>query len=372
MVWNATTRAAFANGNDAKEIAGRAAGLLARQGSGGTLGFVYATDSLKAELPDIVHLLRERTGVEDWTGTVGFGVVGGRQAAFDEPALAVMITDWPKQDYKLFQGVPRESWAPPAEGRSEGIVTAIVHADPRNRRYPDLLQSLAATSGAYLLGGVTASRNGRCEQFAGSAVEGGISGVLAGAGIGFSVGVSQGCAATGPTRTITAGERNVVVELDGMPALDALYQDLAISDPADIDALYAALETLHVSLLVPNCDTGDYLVRNLTGIDTESGAIGIGDLVEPGAKLFFSRRDREAAANDLQAMARKIRLRTQKVSGALYVSCCGRGPHLFGSATEEIAHVQDILGDVPLVGFYANGEIAGERIYGYTGILGVF
>ena len=140
----------------------------------------------------------------------------------------------------------------------------------------------------------------------------------------------------------------------------------------DIDALYAALESLHVSLVVPNCDTGDYLVRNLAGIDTESGVIAIGDRVEPGQKIFFSRRDREAAAHDLQAMVRKAHSRATTINGALYVSCCGRGPHLFTSAEEEIGLVQDVLGDVPMAGFYANGEIAGDRIYGYSGVLALF
>ena len=304
-------------------------------------------------------------------GTAGFGVIGGRQAAFDEPAIAVLITNWPKEHYRLFKGVPPEAWSPPATGPLKGMVTALVHADPRNQRYQELLQSLSATCGAYLMGGVTASRDGHCDQIAGSAAEGSISGVLTGPSIVKAIGVSQGCSAAGPVRTITAGEHNIILELDGMPPLDALFQDLNVAAD-DIDALYEALETLHVSLMVPNCDTGDYLVRNLVGIDTESGAIAIGDRVEPGRKLFFSRRNREAAARDLKAMARKAQARANKINGALYVSCCGRGPHLFTSAEEEAGLIQDVLGDVPLVGFYANGEIAGERIYGYTGVLALF
>ncbi len=221
--------------------------------------------------------------------------------------------------------------------------------------------------------GVTASRDGHCDQVAGSALaEGGISGVLAGPSIRMAAGVSQGCTAAGPVRTITAGGRNIIIELDGTPPLDALFQDLNLEGADGIDALYAALENLHVALKVPNCDTGDYLVRNLAGIDTESGVIAIGDRVEPGQKLFFARRDREAAAHDLRAMARKVLSRVTKANGALYVSCCGRGPHLFSSAEQEIGLVQDILGDVPLAGFYANGEIAGDRIYGYTGVLTIF
>ena len=367
-----TARIALAKGHDAGQIAEAAVDMLALKGAGGTLGFVYATDSLRARLQEVVTRLQELTGVEDWVGTVGFGVMAGRQAAFDEPAIAVMLTSWPKQHYKLFQGNQRIDGLAATAGPMSGTVTAIVHADPRNHRFPGLLQTLSATTGAYLMGGITASRNGYCDQVAGSFAEAGISGVLLDPAIGMAVGVSQGCTAAGPVRTVTAGERNVILELDGMPPLEALFRDLHLARADGIDALYGALETLHIALLVPNCDTGDYLVRNLAGIDTETGVIAIGDRAEPGQKLFFARRDREAAASDLKAMARKVRARAGAMSGAFYVSCCGRGPHLFRSAEEEIGLVQDALGGVPLAGFYANGEIAGERIYGYTGVLAAF
>ncbi len=99
------------------------------------------------------------------------------------------------------------------------------------------------------MGGVTASRNGHHDQVAGSAAEGGISGVLASPAISMAIGVGQGCSAAGPAHTITAGERNIIIELDGVPALDALFQDLKVAGTGDIDALYAALESLHVSLV---------------------------------------------------------------------------------------------------------------------------
>jgi len=372
MALDPTARSVLVKGHGADQIAGAAAELLALNGAGGTFGFVYATDTLQARLPEVAARLQKLTGVADWVGTVGFGVMAGRQAAFDEPAIAVMLTHWRKKDYKLFQGLPKDNDLGPSAGPMSGIATAIVHADPRNHRFPSLLQALSAATGAYLVGGITASRNGYCDQVAGPAAEGGISGVLLGPAIGMAVGVCQGCTAAGPVRTVTAGERNVILELDGVPPLEALFQDLRLARADGIDALNKALETLHVALLVPNCDTGDYLVRNVAGIDTGSGVIAIGDRAGPGQKLFFARRDREAAASDLKAMARKVRARAGGISGALYVSCCGRGPHLFKSAGEEIGLVQDALGGVPLAGFYANGEIAGERIYGYTGVLAIF
>jgi len=124
-------------------------------------------------------------------------------------------------------------------------------------------------------------------------------------------------------------------------------------------------------LLVPNCDTGDYLVRNIMGINTENGRIGVADHIAVGQKMFFCRRDREAATRDLSAMAEKLGKRSAPIHGGLYVSCA-RGPNLFESAGDEVARVKAALGNIPLVGFYANGEISGERIYGYTGTLTPF
>ena len=60
------------------------------------------------------------------------------------------------------------------------------------------------------------------------------------------------------------------------------------------------------------------------------------------------------------------------IAGAIYVSCSGRGGAHFGATSAELAIVRHALGDVPLVGFFAAGEIARRHLYGYTGVLTVF
>jgi small ligand-binding sensory domain FIST len=248
------------------------------------------------------------------------------------------------------------------------MATAIVHVDPR-RPFEDSLQAIASRSGAYLVGGLTASRTKRYDQLAGKVAAGGTSGVLLGPDIGVAIGVSQGCSAIGPVREITEVQENLVATLDGEIALQALLKDLAVTDEADLRELLLAL---HVGLPVANCDTGDYVVRNIVGINTENGRVGVADHVEVGQKLFFCRRDRAAATKDLVGMAQKLRKRAEAPRGALYVSCCARGPNMFETASEEVALIRSALGEVPLVGFYANGEISGDRIYGYTGVLALF
>jgi small ligand-binding sensory domain FIST len=359
-------RAALSTEADPLRAAQALGDALEAKGKGGTLGFVYATDRLKGDLGAIMEVLAQRTGVADWVGTVGFGVIGGDDAAYNAPALAAMIVDWPREHFAIYDKEPPEPIA--AAGRMSGMPTAIVHVDPR-RPFEELLQAIAARSGAYLVGGLTASRTKRFDQLAGKVALGGTSGVLLGPDIGVAIGVSQGCSAIGPVREITAVQENLVAALDGEVALQALLKDLAVTEQADLREL---LLSLHVGLPVPHCDTGDYVVRNIIGINTENGRVGVGDHVEVGQKLFFCRRDRAAATKDLLAMAERLRKRTTSPRGGLYVSCCARGPNMFESAAEEVALVRSMLGEIPLVGFYANGEISGDRIYGYTGVLALF
>jgi small ligand-binding sensory domain FIST len=89
--------------------------------------------------------------------------------------------------------------------------------------------------------------------------------------------------------------------------------------------------------------------------------------------LLFVRRDGQAAREDLERMVEGLRRQFPGgFRGGLYVSCLGRGRHQFGDEGAELALVQDVLGDVPLVGFFANGEIFANRLYGYTGVLTLF
>jgi len=361
-------RVAFAVDEDAQRATDKVIADLAAKGSSGSVGFVYITDRLKGNLTLVIERLRQVTGIETWIGTMGLGVMAGSDAAFDKPAIAAMIATWPKSQIKLYDEVPREAFAPSGPN-AFGLPKAIVHVDPRNQKFEELLQELARVSGAYLLGGLTASRTRRFDQVAGKVTEGGISGLLLGPEIDVAIGVAQGCTPIGPTRIVTGVKDQLLTEIGGEVPLKALLADLSATDESDLRRM---LQSLHVGLPVAHSDTGDYVVRNIVGIDTDKGAIAIADRVEPGQKIFFCQRDRAAATKDLTAMVQKLKSRTQSVHGALYVSCCGRGPSIFASAEEEIGLVQKGLGDVPLVGFYANGEIAGDRVYGYTGVLALF
>jgi small ligand-binding sensory domain FIST len=105
----------------------------------------------------------------------------------------------------------------------------------------------------------------------------------------------------------------------------------------------------------------------------------LGDQVTVGEQLVFCERNADAARADLMRMCVALRDEVEsheaprkQLCGALYVSCSGRGGPHFGAPSAELQWVRRALGDVPLVGFFAGGEIAGRQLYGYTGVLTVF
>lgn len=338
---------------------------------GSNLGFVYATDTFAAELPSLVAKLREATGVSEWVGTVGLGVSATSAGYFDRAALSVMVAALPEGSFRVFSGLERgiETFR-----RAHGGWVAekqqnfgVVHADPRNPKTPEMVTRLAEELPCYLVGGLTSSRS-RHAQVAGSgagAAEGGISGVLFAQDVAVACGLSQGCSPIGPSRVVTDAEANVIKTIEGRPAVEILRADLETSGQR--------AQSLHVALAVPGSDTGDYLVRNLTGVDPERGWVGIGDQVNAGDRVTFCRRDPKSAGEDLERMLARLKARRNAVPAAgLYFSCVARGPHLFEGESTEAEMIAGSLGAFPLAGFFGNGEISASRLYGYTGVLALF
>ncbi len=337
-----------------------------------SLGFLYVTDALTADLPGIVAFLKRTTAIADWVGSIGIGIVAGSHEYFDEPAIALLAARLPPGGHRL---IPGES-GDPGERREVADWAArfspplgIVHADPRMTDLPGAIEALARDTASFLVGGLTSSR-AAMDQVAGRVVHGGVSGVLLAPGLTVMTGLTQGCSPIGPVRTITAGRQNVVFEIDGRPALDVFKEEVG-------EILARRLERaggyIHVAFPVAGSDTGDYVVRNLIGIDPARGWIAVGGEIAVGAPMLFVRRDRDAAERDLVRMLAGLRRRMSAPPRAgLYFSCIARGRNLFGPDSAELAIVRRELGDFPLAGMFCNGEISRDRVYGYTGVLALF
>ena len=355
-----------------------------------TLGWCYLTDAYAPQAEALLAALRARCPGVGWVGCVGVGVAASGVEYFDEPALVLMLSALPRDAYEVFSGARPLSHIKP--------FAALVHADPVTPDLPELIAEMASrVESGYLFGGIAASRRGTL-ALADGVWHGGLSGVAFSAATTLISRVTQGSQPIGPVRTVTAAERHVVLELDGQPALPLLLADLGV---ADLDNPRAALPKLRATLVGLSDATEALLgrggqfgsqtrVRHLIGLDPGRSAIAIADVARPGMRLAFCQRDMAAARRDLVRICSEIREEVaetlpaatvpgspladpaQRIAGAIYVSCSGRGGPHFGGPSAEMQIVRHALGDVPLAGFFAGGEIARHHLYGYTGVLTVF
>ena len=337
-----------------------------------TLGFVYASDRFADNLGEIVEFLRRRTGIAHWVGTVGVGICATAREYLDEPALAVMCCAFDESAFRVLPPVnsPRELAHTRVEWGNHSASFAVLHGDAANRSLTSLVREIAGrTESGFVVGGLTSSR-GRSVQYADALCEGALSGVLFSDEVIVATRLTQGCLPIGPRHRITESRHNVVIGLDGRPALDVLRED---AGPLLAANLATAGGQLFAGLPVEGSATGDYVVRDLVGLDTARKLVAVGAPVKRGGPLLFCRRDRGTASDDLSRMLDSIKAGLYRPArGALYFSCLGRGASLFGEGSEELRIVSDALGGVPLVGFFGNGEISHNRLYGYTGVLTLF
>ena len=335
-----------------------------------TLGFVYVTDHFSDALGEVAGFLAAATGVTNWCGTVGIGVCATGREYFDCPAIVAMTGMVPEDAMTLYGSADEAVRAyNDMRGGAMGRGSfAIVHGDPRCQSLAADIARLAHDTNGFLVGGLTSSR-GSSWQMAGRPIERQLSGVLFDSTVSVATGLTQGCVPLGAIHQVTEANDNVVHRLDDRPAMDVFVEELAaegIDDPRQLSG------SLHVGLPVSGSDMGDYLVRNLIGIEPNSGAVVIGEHVSAGDALMFCRRDRAAAEADLRRMLGDVRARAGQVAGGLYFSCLARGPNMFDGTASELAILSEALGDVPLVGFFGNGEISFDRLYAYTGVLALF
>jgi small ligand-binding sensory domain FIST len=390
------------------------------------LGLLYITDHYADEAEAILkHLSAELSSeVIDWAGTVGVGVAANNVEYFDEPALSVMLCDLHPGQYRVFSGVaPLSTSGRPAVADRFEAHTALVHADGGTPELAELIAEMAErTRSGYVFGGLAASRHQTVQfslssagnldgQGAASGVfHGGLSGVAFGADVGLVSRVTQGAQPVDRERTVTASDGNLVLMLDDEPALDVLLRERVIS----LDKPEEAMPRLRATLVglsppLPAHDATapaprvrgqfgtEVLVRHLIGLDPGRRGIAIADVAPVGTRLAFCERNAEAARADLVRVCAEVREELEpeelglslatmlssadpdagphtarRIAGAVYVSCSGRGGPHFGNASAELQVVRRALGDVPLVGFFAGGEIAHHSLYGYTGVLTVF
>ena len=123
-----------------------------------TLGFVYVTNPLASELDEIVAALKAATPVQNWVGTVGFGICATAVEYFDRPAIVLLTGRFASEEFRLIPSLACPD-AVPAGGDGFAAAMGIVHVDPRNQEASELVASFAGNSGVYLVGGLTSAES---------------------------------------------------------------------------------------------------------------------------------------------------------------------------------------------------------------------
>lgn len=363
------------------EAAAKACGNLA--GEAPSLAVLLGSRSHTDEALDIVKVVQETVGPPALIGCVAQAVVAGRREIEDEAAVAV----W------LASGLAAETFQLDFVRTGSGGVLAgyrfdrsphdlyVLLPDPYtfpsdllvehlNRDLPDTIVVGGLVSGGLGPGNTRLFRDR--DVLTSGAVGVRLSGVL-----NVPI-VSQGCRPIGDPYVVTGAEGTLVTELGGRPPLQRLRQTIAALPPGEQELVSHGL---HVGILVDEHlavpDQGDFLIRGLLGVDPATGAIEIGEAVEIGETVQFQIRDAARADKDLRlAIQRATAHVAGRPAGALLFTCNGRGRRMFGVADHDASTIGELLGGIPLAGFFAAGEIgpiAGRNaLHGFTASMALF
>jgi small ligand-binding sensory domain FIST len=361
------------------------------------LGLVFISSAFTSEYSRVLPLLAEQLSVPVLIGCSGGGVIGtslaGQTQELEaEPALSLSLAHLPGVDVKAFHVVaeqlpdldgPPNAWIDLIGVTSSPTPHFILLSASFSSGINDLLQGLDyAYPGSMKVGGQASSgvMGGRIALFCnGRLHQEGTVGVALSGNIVLETIVAQGCRPIGQPYQVTKGDRNIILELDEQAPLLVL-RDLIASLSEEDRTL--AQNSLFVGLAMdefkPCLQQGDFLIRDILGVDPAGGAIAIGDYVRPGQRLQFHLRDAEASAEDLEFLLERYQKEQQSQSGAvgaLMFSCLGRGAGLYGQPNFDSQLFQRYLNNIPLGGFFCGGEIGpvsgSTFLHGYTSVFGI-
>src|SRR5262245_38028702 len=343
------------------------------------------TSPHRSQFAGMLAEIQKTLGTQLITGCSASGVLTGSEEVEGRPAVAVLAVRSDAMRASTFfvslgentpGGAAREVTRQ-IEADPPGLM--ILLPDPFAARPGHLLYELGRSDPALEAIGAAASGDAEMRgtfQFYGRNVAGkAFTGLHLWGDLRRAIGITQGCHPLGPQGRITAGDGHVILEVDGRPALDVLRSRL----PGPLaDSLGRLGGHLYIGLppdpLQEDIEPGEYLVRDLVAIDAGRGALVVGATVRPNEPLYFVLRDGHAAREDLKEMLQRV----DRDAGAsrcfgLYFNCAARGSSLYGMPGIDTAYISSAFGDLPIIGFFGNAEIAPLRgrnhLFTHTGVL---
>jgi small ligand-binding sensory domain FIST len=368
------------------------AGGIARQLGPGpvSLTLAFVTPHFACFYPRLYGLVSCYLEPETFLGCSGGGVIGGGEEVERAPAVTLISARLPDVHLTPFHvsgplpdlDGPPDAWERLIGVRAQDEPQFVLLADPFSGRPEALLAGLDyAFPNSPKIGGLAsgATSPGLNALFLDDRTfsEGSVGVALSG-DVAIDAVVAQGCRPVGELMRVTGCRGNFLYELDGRPAFEVLQELFAALDERDRQLASTAL---FVGVLMDEfrkeSQVGDFLIRNLLGMDPRRGAIAVGENLQEGIRLRFHVRDAQTSAEDLHTMLKSYeKTLPGSVSGALLFSCLGRGVGLYGLPNFDTSVFREYLGDVPVGGFFCNGEIGpvsgATFLHGYTSSFGLF
>jgi small ligand-binding sensory domain FIST len=322
---------------------------------------------------------------------MGDSIVGGDREVEHRPAISLWLAHWARpvemEPFCLELEQTPDGYS--LLGWPDGIVTADVSSsailllgDPTTFPADLFLNQVNEDhAGLRVVGGMASGmrKEGECRLiFNGQVREGGAVGVLLQGQFGLRGIVSQGCRPIGRPMVITKAEENLILELGGKPPMAQLQEVWQNLSPRDQHLFQRGL---HVGRVLneyqDQFQRGDFLVRNVLGLDRDSGALAITDRVRVGQTVQFHVRDADTADEDLHELLQlHICSHEKRPAGVILFTCNGRGSSLFKEPDHDARAIRKEVGDVPLAGFFAAGElgpVGGQNfIHGFTASVVLF
>ncbi|MEM7726348.1 MAG: FIST N-terminal domain-containing protein [Cyanobacteria bacterium P01_A01_bin.45] len=360
------------------------------------LGLLFISSAFASEYSRIMPLLSEKLSVKTLIGCSGGGIVGTNSSGEtkeleDEPAISLTLASLPGVGVKSFhlraKDLPDldsspDNWKNLIGVSPEPTPQFILLSGSFPNGVNDLLQGLDfAYPGSVTVGGqASGGMGGPVVLFHNNQMyrEGNVGIALSGNIILETI-VAQGCRPIGKPYQVTSCDRNIILELDQQVPLVVLRDVIAdLSEEERVLAQNSLFVGLAMDEFKTKLNQGDFLIRQLLGVDPNAGAIAIGDQVRNGQRLQFHLRDAQTSAEDLEYLLKQYQEQSSSddsAIAALMFSCLGRGVGLYGKPNFDSDLFRRYVKDVPISGFFCGGEIGpvGERtfLHGFTSVFGI-
>ena len=356
------------------------------------LAVLFVSPHYAEHYEDIPDLVTSRLGECLLIGCSGGGIIGGGIEVEQTPAVSLTVSVLPGVTITPFHLPPDslpdldsgpDSWEKLVNITRTEDPQFIILADPMSFPCQNLILGLdfafaeSPKIGGLASGGQQQGQNG---LFLGNVVyRSGAVGVALTGNVTVDTVVAQGCRPIGSLMRITESRQNLLVSLDTKSPMDVLRDVFQSLNDRDRNLMRTSLFLgVVMDEMIDDPDQGDFLIRNVMGMDDNTGVLAIGEMLKEGQLVQFHLRDAQTSTEDITAVLNRYAQdnRENDLSGALLFSCLGRGQYLYGTPNHDTEVFKSMLGKVPLGGFFCNGEIGPVSgttfLHGYTSSFGIF